>query len=208
MKKSVLGLLVAFAAFSFGVLAAEIFAEKQNLTEFGENDNVETFVIINQDVPLFEVGQLDQSKEIQQLEEIEEDFVDPKTIHAWYSLDDYKKMPEVGMINFYGTDVDDDGNKLNEMAYDTGVYTKLFKDDVREGFAQSIETKVEGNKLKFKTKKLKGIEYLFQGTFFKNKMTGEQEEKVLRGTLQKFVKGKKVAEVSGDFAYGEPYCLH
>ncbi len=37
---------------------------------------------------------------------------------------------------------------------------------------------------------------------------GKEGEELLRGTLQKFVKGDKVAEVSGDFAYYEPHCWH
>jgi len=198
MKKCLLCLSVALLAFLFGISTTQIFRpfQKPLPTPLFENEAV--------DVPLFEPAPLSEPEEID--EPVES--IDAQTVHAWYSLDSYKGMPEVEMINFYGTDVDDDGVKLEKMAFYTGIYTNLFKNDVDEGFAEGIQTTVEGNKIKFKTKKLKGIEYRFEGTFFKNKTMGENGEKLLRGTLQKFVKGKKVAETSGDFEYTKPYCLH
>jgi len=205
MKKSLLGLLIALLTFLVGIFAAQIFrlVPKPVREPLFEKEIVE--------VPLFETAPINEPEdfEINKPEDSETgEYFQPQIIYAWYSLDYYKGMPEVAMINFYGTDMDDDGVKLKKMAFQTGIYTHLYKRDVDEGYAEGIETTVEGNKLKFKTKKLKGIEYRFEGRFFKNKMTGEYDEKLLRGTLQKFVKGKKTAEVSGDFAYGEPHCLH
>ena len=133
---------------------------------------------------------------------------DEYRIHAWYSFDDNGKMPEVGMINLYGSNADDDGNELKETVYYAGIYTSLYNEQIDEGFAEGIETKVQGNKFSFKTKKLRGIEYRFEGKFFKNKKTGDNGEEVLRGILRKYVKGKKVATVSGNFMFSEPYCLY
>jgi hypothetical protein len=176
MKKSLFGLLIAIVTFFGGTFTAQIFRTEQKPLPkpiFGKE-------IV--DIPLFETAPINVPEDLETIESI-----DAQIIYAWYSLDSYKGMSEVAMIKFYGTDVDDDGVKLKKMTFYTGIFTHLFKDDVYEGFAEGIQTTVEGNKLKFKTKKLKGIEYR---------------------TLQKFVKGKKVAEVSGDFAYTEPYCLN
>lgn len=182
MKKLLFGLAVALVAFSGSVFIANIFRAEPKPAS----------VLV--------VEQLEKTEEIETID-------NSNDIHAWYSLDNDKKMPEVAMINFYLTYYDDDGIRSEEPFLYSGIYTTL-SDDIDEGFAEGTQTTLVGNKLKFKTKKLKGIEYRFQGTFFKNKMKGKQDEKILRGTLQKFIKGKKVAEVSGDFAYGKPYCLY
>ena len=197
MKQSLFNLSVAILTLFCGIFTVEVFRIDQK--------PIPTFPMDKEifEVPLVEKLSISETVDSEFLE-----YINEKTIHAWYSLDSYKGMPEVAMINFYGANFDDDGNNLGKMFFYAGVYTHLFKGDVDEGFAEAIETTVTGNKLKFRTKKLKGIEYRFQGVFFKNKMTGEQDEKVLRGTLQKFVKGKKVAEVRGSFEYGEPYCLY
>jgi hypothetical protein len=206
MKKSLLCLLVALAAFAFGVLTANLFVPKQDFVIFKESEKIESAVFGGQKIPFFEISQLSQPEEIEETEPID----NSSDIDAWYSLDNeetYKKMPEVAMIKFNLTYYDDNGITSKEPILYTGIYTTL-TEDIDESFAKGIQTKLVKNKLKFKTKKLKGIKYRFQGTFFKNKMTGEQDEEVLRGTLQKYVKGKKVAEVSGNFTYGEPHCLH
>ena len=72
----------------------------------------------------------------------------------------------------------------------------------------SVWIKTENNHLSFKTNKIRGIEYKFDGEFFKNGKDFTQEEKVLKGTLQKIVKGKIVAKFTTDFAYLEPRCFH
>jgi hypothetical protein len=84
------------------------------------------------------------------------------------------------------------------------------KDDTPNDDADfsSVWIKTEKNRLSFKTKKYRNVEYKFVGEFFKNGKDFAQEEKVLKGTLQKFIKGKKVAEFTSDFAYYEPHCIH
>lgn len=202
MKKSLLGLSVALAAFAFGVFTVRLFVYQQDFVIVKKGEKIESVVVRNRHIPEIASEELSEAKEIEESEPLD----NSQDINAWYSIDTYKKMPEVAMIKFYLTYYDDKGKRIKEPLLYSGVYTNL-TDDVYESYAEGIQTKLTGNKLEFRTKKLKGIEYRFHGVFFKNKMMGEQEEKVLRGTLQKFVKGKKVAEVSGDFAYGEPYCL-
>lgn len=198
MKKSLIKISVLLLTFSIGFIVSKTFSF---------NKNHETNITVEK-IPSISAEKKELGKEqVVVIENNIEESVNEETVSAWYSLDYYKNMPEVAMIKIYGANFDDDGKKLDKMYFESGIYTNL-SDDVDEGFAEGIQTKVEGNKLRFKTKKLKGIEYHFQGIFFKGKMTGEQNEKVLRGTLQKFIKGKKIAEVSGDFEYSEPYCLH
>lgn len=196
MKKSLLGVLVAFVAFLCGVLTAEIFrVENRPIPEpLFEKEIV--------DIPLFEVAPLENEKEIVVVEE-----TDKQGFYGWYSLNDYNEMSEIGTILLSGDYTDKDGNPTKRINLYAGIYTRL-SDDIDKGFAEALWIKIDGNEVKFKTKKLKGIIYSFEGTFFKNKKLGENGEALLRGTLRKYIKGKKVAEISGDFVYYEPYCLH
>lgn len=196
---------MALATFAVGVVTVNILLPKKNFVILKAEKKIES-VAGNQIIPTFAFEQLSQSEEVEESEPID----NSNDIDAWYSLNNdevYKKMPEVAMIKFSLSDYDDNGKKSKEPILYTGIYTTL-TDDIDEGFAKGIQTTLVKNKLKFKTKKLKGIEYRFEGDFFKNKMIGKQDEEILRGTLQKYIKGKKVAEVKGNFVYGEPYCLH
>jgi hypothetical protein len=196
MKKSLLGLLVGLSAFLCGVFIAEIFRFDQRPVP---EPLFEKEIV---DIPLFEIAPTDLPENVEVIEENK-----TQGIYGWYSLDDHGKMTEVSMILLSVDNFDEEGNPTKKMNLSSGVYTTL-SDDIDEGFAEDAWTEMEGNKVKFKTKKLKGIIYSFEGTFFKNKTSGENGEALLRGTLRKFVKGKKVAEISGDFTYYEPYCLH
>lgn len=198
MKKSLLGLVVALAAFFMGVSAAGIF-------------QVEPKAISTQALEVFKFHEVQTFKAEPLINEIEESSsvaaVERQDFDGWYTPENNKKMPEVNTIKLSGSYIDSDGNLPDEMDLYAGIYTEL-SDDVDKGFAEAVWTKFNGNKVKFKTKKLKGIVYRFEGNFFKNKTSGAEGEKILRGTLQKFVKGKKVAEISGDFEFNQPYCLH
>lgn len=196
MKKLVLGLLVALLTFFGGVLVAKIFLVKYEFVS----------------VPAVEAVKIEKPKAVEVLspakvnENLQNDGFGE--IYGWYSLENQSKMPEVNMIILSGNYLNNnDGTKSEEHILSAGIYTEL-SEDIDEGFAEGIQATIVGNKVKFKTKKLKGIEYRFEGFFFKNKTSGENGEKVLRGTLQKYIKGKKVAQMSGDFAYYEPHCLH
>lgn len=199
MKKLLFGLSIALLAFSCGVFISNIFRAEPKPAFVPVAEQIKVEEVKNDEIPFFKIEQLEETEEIETID-------NSKDINAWYGLDNNKKMPEVAMIKFYLTYYDDDGKKSDKPILYSGVFTTLGNDPY-DGFAVSIRTSFENDRLKFRTKKFKGIEYRFEGIFYKNRMTGDNNEKLLRGTLRKFVKGKKVAELSGDFAFFEPYCL-
>ncbi|MEP6902668.1 MAG: hypothetical protein ABJA66_13020 [Actinomycetota bacterium] len=202
MKKSLLGLAVAIIAFLLGILAAGVFRIEEKTVSVPVSENIPVEEVETDEFPVFNVEPMVFSGKTKSV-----DNTKFQKVHGWYSHDDYGKMPEIGMINLFAENYDDDGNLIGKINLYAGIYTTL-SEDIDEGFAEAEWSTLNGNQIKFKTKKLKGIVYQFEGTFFKNKTMGEYDEKLLRGRLQKFVKGKKVAEVSGDFTYTKPYCLH
>jgi hypothetical protein len=126
--------------------------------------------------------------------------------NSWLIADDFKGMQEVWTILL---DQDFVESKDKNFIWQAMILTK-HKDDTPNDDADfsSVWIKTEKNRLSFKTKKYRNVEYKFVGEFFKNGKDFAQEEKVLKGTLQKFIKGKKVAEFTSDFAYYEPHCIH
>ena len=183
MKKVLLSLAIAIIAFFCGVLTAGIFRVEQKPIPKPLFEK-EIF-----DYSLMKVPPIDAPEKIEVIKN--------QTFSGWYKLNDYGEMPEVRMILLAK-----DFEENNSYA---GVFTNFYKYGDR-GFVEYAWVESNDKKAKFRTKKIKGIEYRFEGTFFKNKTMSEDGEEILRGTLQKFVKGKKVAEVSGDFAYHEPNC--
>src|SRR5215831_8434603 len=59
--------------------------------------------------------------------------------------------------------------------------------------------------LRFSTKRYHGISYLFEGSFLRGGNFSEVDSTTgfvaLKGTLRKFVKGKKIMELTGSFVY-------
>lgn len=194
MKKSLLGLLIAFLTFFGGVFAAKIYLVKY---QFVSVPPIEAVKIEEKKVEKVEHF---ISKETQKIQI--EDLSAEKYIGGWYQLENYKAIKDVHLISLHSEWVGENNEKIVTSATIFGG--KEFGDELFE----SVSAKIDHEKVKFRTKKIKGVSYRFEGTFFKNKTSGEDGEKVLRGTLQKYIKDKKVAEVSGDFSYYEPRCWH
>ena len=119
---------------------------------------------------------------------------------GWYELEKFTGMDEVTTIaifNSVGSDDEPGG----------GVFT-TFEKYGDQGFVESAWMKIDGNHVKFRTKKINGVRYQFEGTFSSSVWSDREREKPLYGTLQKYVKGKKVAEISGNLKYYEPHCWH
>ncbi len=125
---------------------------------------------------------------------------------GWFMADEFKGMPEVWTILLYR---DLENSKNGKFVWSATIlfrdtdYNAIDADDFH-----SVWIKTESNHLNFKTNKYHGTEYKFEGEFFKNGKDFSQEEKVLKGTMQKIVKGKVIAKFTADFAYYEPRCFH
>jgi hypothetical protein len=196
MKKSLLGLLVALVAFFVGVLMVKITPSKTVTIPNTATTEIDaaTMPVLKYE-PLYE--SLDQEKKLRDKSS------DVNLFSGWYGLEDFGNMKEVDFIvlsRAYG--YHEDSDKLVSYA---AIFTTP-GENIEEGIISSRQAEVIDNKVKFRTNRIKGIEYRFEGTFFKNRMIGENGEELLRGTLKKYIKGKKVAEIGGDFAYYEPHC--
>lgn len=194
MKKSLLSLLIALLTFFGGVFAAKIYLVKY---QFVSVPSIETVKIEEERTNELKFSESDQLQK-KEVSENEDD-----KFHGWYFLgEDIKTMPEVKMIEISKISANIHSSKKTVVS--SGIFTD-FLEHGYHGYVEDLWTKIEDNKVEFRTKKIKGIEYSFKGFFFKNKTSGKYGEEILRGTLKKYIKGKKVAEVSGDFAYSPPF---
>jgi hypothetical protein len=125
---------------------------------------------------------------------------------GWFIADDFKGMPEVWTLLL---DRDTWNSKDGEPAWRAMILTQNadYSPNDDDNF-QSVSMTTEDNRLSFRTNKIRGIEYKFDGQFTRNGTDFSQDEKVLRGTLRKIVKGKQVAAFTADFGYHEPHCFH
>jgi len=203
MKKSLLRLPVMVVAFGCGVFAVGVFNFKKEIVS---NSAVKESKPVE-----LRLTKVEPLKPITKVEDLKIEAEMPgepdneNLFDGWYGLDDFKGMSEVELISLSTEDGAHENSK--KIILSGGVFTTLGR-DADEGFFSTASAQINNNKVKFRTRKIKGIEYRFEGTFFKNKTTGADGEKLLRGTLQKFVKGKKAAQIGGDFAYSEPRCWH
>ena len=181
MKKGLVGIVVFLAAFVFGTVWASLKRTDVD-TAPSPGGPVNTVLMPVPEKPA-----------------VEEKDVSENNYGGWYALDKFTGMSEVTMISIYGSLAGDDEPY-------GGVFT-TFENYGDQGVVGSAWIKVEGNHVRFGTEKINGVRYRFEGAFLSADW-GHEGEKPLYGTLQKFVKGKKVAEVSGNFKYFEPHCLH
>lgn len=125
---------------------------------------------------------------------------------GWFIADDFKGMKEVWTVLLSR---DNENSKNKKFVWSAMILTNnpdgSPNDD--DNF-HSVWIKTEGKHLSFRTNKIRGIEYKFDGEFFKKGKDFSEDEKVLKGTLQKIVKGKQAAKFTADFAYFEPRCFH
>lgn len=129
-----------------------------------------------------------------------------QSFNGWYQLETQEGMDEVMLISL-DHQIDNETGKIDEENSGASVFTS-FEKYGEAGVIGHSWSKFALPDVEFRTKKINGFDYTFTGVFFRNKTVGENGEKLLRGTLQKFNKGKKVAELKGDFAYYEPHCWH
>jgi hypothetical protein len=206
MKKTMLWLIAFAITFAFGIFAFGLFNLKSSIILETQNlDLLETPV--SKITPIGE-HQLEKPQEATSESNLPffKSFKADEGYSGWFIAEDFKGMPEVWTI-LLDQDFVESNNK--NFIWQAMVLTQ-HKDSTPNDDADfsSIWIKTENNKLSFKTRKYRNVEYQFSGTFFKNGKNFEQAEKVLKGTMQKFVKGRKVAEFTSEFAYYEPQCFH
>lgn len=190
MRKLFLNLLIGLITFLVGVCIQNTLKVKQIFTKnFAVQTNKSVEVSNSYATPL----QFDEKEEVAT-------FDDEGFSGGWYMVDDFKGMKEVWTILLSRND---DFSENKEI-----VWSAIILTDKEENHFQSISIKTGENKLKFKTNKVRDVNYKFEGNFLKNGRFAVEGEEVLKGNLQKYVKGRKVAEIKAIFAYHEPRCWH
>lgn len=197
MKKILIGLLT----FLLGVYVFNLFDFRKAATMYEPVAPVQTVVEISK--PRFEYH---SSEKIVNSESFFNSFKADESFYGWFITDNFRGMKEVWAISLNRDDENSANGNLNWRA---GVRTwhadGTPNDD--DNF-QAVWIKNENNRFAFRTNKIRGVEYKFDGEFFKNGKEFSDDEKVLKGTLRKIIKGKEVAKLATDFAYQEPHCLN
>lgn len=201
MKKSFLKFFVLLATFSIGFTTFKVFSFDKN-HEAETALNAERIPPIFLEKPAFGKGNFAlPNAELNSEDFVSDENAEKDDFNGWYALDNApKNMKEVTMIALSKDNYDE------PKSYG-GVFT-TFENYGDQGHFGSAFALINGDEASFRTEKINGIEYEFEGKFFKEKMPKKEGEKVLRGTLRKFVNGKKVAQVTGNFGYYEPHCWH
>ncbi len=130
-------------------------------------------------------------------------FEEDEYFSGWLAADEFTGMKEVWTILLDNEDVN------GRPRWSAMVLTKLpdGSSNDNDNF-HSIQIRTKNDHLSFKTNKIHGVHYEFDGEFFKNGKDFSENEKVLNGTMRKIVKGKEVGRFTSDFAYSEPQCFH
>lgn len=199
---------VALLTFAIGIFAFGLFSFKSSFI-------IETQEVSLNETPVstitpFTQTSLDVPQKVatENLQPFFKSFKDDEGYWGWLIADDFKGMKEVWTILLTRDSENLKSEKLvwNAMVLRNDIDYNTIDDDDFD--FSSIWIKIKNNKLSFKTKKYHNVEYKFSGEFFKSGKDFAEKEKVLKGTMQKFVRGKKVAEFTADFAYFEPQCFH
>jgi hypothetical protein len=197
MKK----LLIAVLTFLLGVSAVNLLLSKRTET-------LQTEIVVQRSIEDSKAQTLiapEQNPKISK--SFFDSFSDDQGYSGWLIADKRMKgMKEVWTILLSRNSENSDNSKLVWSAMILTMYADETPND--DDDFHSVWIKTENNHLSFRTNKFRGIEYKFEGDFFKTGKDFSEEEKVLKGTLQKFVRGKQVANFTGDFAYYEPHCFH
>ncbi len=199
---------VALITFGIGILAF-------NFLSLNDFYNVETQDYNLNEIPVSKVTSSPENSmqlEFPQRSKLENNlpffksFKDDEGYSCWLIADDFKGMKEVWTVLLSRNS---ENSKSEKLVWDAIVLTTLKNGDPNDDADfSSVSIKAENNKLSFKTNKYRNVEYKFNGEFLKNWKDFANDENVLKGTMQKFVKGKKVAEFTSNFVYYQPHCYH
>ncbi len=198
MKKTIIKLIIFSLALLIGIFSF-------NLAFFISDPKPFELSIYNVELNEYESFNDSSLVNIEKSEPFFKSFEKDEGYYGWFMVDEFKGMPEVWTI--WLSDSDDSNEKKPKWVARIMTSNKDGSSNNTDDFlSTSIQT--EDNKLSFSTAKISNIEYKFEGEFLKDGHDFETRQKILRGNLQKFVKGKKVAEIKTDFFYFEPYCFN
>jgi hypothetical protein len=196
MKK----ILVALFTFLLGIFA-------YNLLSFEKLTTSQTFMPVPEvvEIPRTQTEAIAKQK-TENSELFFNSFNENEYYGGWLIADNFKGMKEVWTILL---DNDSENSENEKPVWSASVLTSYADGSPNDDDDfHSVWIKTENNHLSFRTNKIRGIEYKFDGKFFKTGKEFSNNEKVLKGTMQKIVKGKEVAKFTAEFAYAEPVCFH
>jgi hypothetical protein len=201
-------ILVGLSTFAFGILFVYLFQVK----EIKSRNSIEPAQIKKSYKPISDLRKTLKDSESADKNKTEafkpffDSFEESEGFDGWFITDNFKGMKEVWAISI---DIERANEKAEKLVWSSMIRTKTESDSLNEDdYFHSISITADKSRLSFKTNRIRGIEYKFEGEFSSKFYKFEEGEKVLKGTLQKFIKGKKVAEFTSDFKFYEPHCLH
>lgn len=206
MKK----ILIALLTFSLGVSAFNLFhSEKTKVSRAALPEHRPILVLQDQ-------TRVDSGREIGNSKPFFSSFNAKEEFDGWLIADKFKGMREVwtiflkrGIENLDDKILDDENLDNQTRVWSASVLTMNADGEANDDDDfHSVQIKTGDNHLSFRTNKIRGIEYKFDGEFFKSGKDFSEDEKVLKGTMEKIVRGKTVAKFTADFTYNEPHCFH
>jgi hypothetical protein len=204
MKK----IFVALFAFIFSVTTV-YFLQSKNIETVNKVESAKTKIFYE---PISDLRETIRNANVEGENKTEgfkpffDSFDDAEGFDGWFITKNLKGMNEVWAIDLSREWANEKNEKL---VWNAAVRTENEKDSLNEDdYFHSVSITANKSHLNFTTNKIRGIQYRFDGEFAEKFYQFGEGDKVLKGTLQKFVKGKKVAEFTSDFAYYEPKCLH
>lgn len=209
-------LLIAFLTFTVGILAVNLSAPKRATIPTPPAIEKKAAIVLENKSEIISTDKIESLKPSEKNKNLKP-FFDSfsadnydengyQGYSGWLMADDFKGMKEVWTILLSR---DNENDKSEKLVWSAMVLTQNADGSTNdEDNFQSVWIETVGNHLSFRTNKIRGIEYKFDGIFFKKGKEFSNDEKVLKGTLRKIVKGNKIAEFTADFSYQEPVCFH
>jgi prolyl oligopeptidase PreP (S9A serine peptidase family) len=179
MKKSLLGLLVAVTTFFFGILIQSL-SQPNPVFVIEESVPIQNFISPRDSVSRDEIKiETNSGKEFSILEG--DYYLDRDSHISLYlvSMNDNERLIVSGAV----------GDEKNFYEIDT----------LNQNYLDPINKKIQ-----FKTNKVKGIWYEFEGNFIKSDYN--EGEKVLSGKLRKLKKGKLIKKIEGSYTFYYHVC--
>lgn len=196
---------IALLTFLLGVSAFNLFHSEKTEVSQAVVPTQETVAVMQDQTPVAADREIDNSKPFFNSFRSDEDY------DGWLIADKFKGMKEVWTILLTrgSENLEDENLDDQNLVWSASVLTMTADGEPNDDDDfHSAQIKTDDNHLSFRTNKIRGIEYKFDGEFVKSGKDFSDDEKVLKGTMEKIVRGKTIAKFTADFAYYEPRCFH